>query len=118
MSKFLAIIFTLIASIFGSVGMLFFKKGSVGLSFKNIRSLIFSIINRPLIAAVVLFFITFFIYIYALKEEQLVFVLPFISLSYVWTTLLAHFFLEERITKKRTAGILLIVLGVIFVSVS
>jgi drug/metabolite transporter (DMT)-like permease len=42
-------------------------------------------------------------------------ILPLNSLTYIWTLLLAHFWLKEKITHTKVMGILLIVTGVIFV---
>lgn len=40
---------------------------------------------------------------------------PFVSLGYVWTTILSFYILKEKITNKKIISITLIVLGVILI---
>ena len=43
-------------------------------------------------------------------------VLPLTSITYIWTMLLSYLILKEKITKKKTIGVVLIILGAICVS--
>lgn len=43
-------------------------------------------------------------------------ILPLGSFTYIWTMILSHRLLKEKITFKKTAGISLIILGVVFVA--
>ena len=43
-------------------------------------------------------------------------VLPLTSFTYIWTMVLSHMILKEKITKKKIVGVVLILVGAIFVS--
>jgi uncharacterized membrane protein len=49
---------------------------------------------------------------------DLSYVLPVTSIGYVLTAVLGRFFLDEKITTRRWAGTLLIVIGIIFVGLT
>jgi drug/metabolite transporter (DMT)-like permease len=79
--------------------------------------LLFAALKNLWVVAGILMLIGFFAsYLTALSWADLTFVLPATSFSYVVVALLSHFWLNERISFARWAGILLIVGGVGFVS--
>jgi drug/metabolite transporter (DMT)-like permease len=80
-------------------------------------SLLFSAIRNTWVIAGILMLIGFFAsYLTALSWADLTFVLPATSFSYVVVAILSHFWLHEHISIARWSGILLIVVGVGFVS--
>jgi len=80
-------------------------------------TLLLSAIRNPWVIAGILMLIGFFAsYLTALSWADLTFVLPATSFSYVVIALLSHFWLHEHISLARWSGIVLIVLGVGFVS--
>ena len=86
------------------------------ISISRWSSLLFAVTN-PWIALGVLFLLGFFgSYLTALSWADLTYVLPATSLGYVIVALLSKFFLHEQISPMRWAGILLISLGVGFVT--
>lgn len=44
-------------------------------------------------------------------------VLPLTSLTYMWTMFLSYLILDEKITKRKIAGVILILIGAVFVSI-
>lgn len=50
--------------------------------------------------------------LYLLKQLPYSIVIPLGSLTYVWTLIIAHYFLEEAVTKQKILGILFILVGV------
>ncbi len=68
--------------------------------------------NLPLISGYALYGIFAVMFIYALRDEELSFVYPIISLSYVWVAGLSVWFLHEFLNGWKVAGILTIVAGV------
>jgi drug/metabolite transporter (DMT)-like permease len=54
--------------------------------------------------------------IYVLKSLRYTVVLPMTSLTYIWTMVLSGIILKEQITKRKLAGICLILLGAICVA--
>ncbi len=94
------------------VGMM--QVGEISLS--RWSALILAVTN-PWVALGVLLLLGFFAsYLTALSWADLTYVLPATSLGYVIVALLSKFFLHEEISPWRWAGILLISLGVGFVT--
>ena len=78
---------------------------------------IFLVVLHPEIALGILFLLGFFAcYMTALSWDDLTYVLPATSLSYVLVALIARFFLHETVSVTRWLGILLIATGVGFVT--
>jgi len=44
-------------------------------------------------------------------------VLPLTSITYIWSIAIAHYFLNEKITKIKIYGIIFIIIGAIFISI-
>ena len=55
--------------------------------------------------------------IFALSEFDYSYVLPFTSLTYVWTLLISYFILKEKMTIKKVIGVSLIVFGAFLISI-
>ena len=60
--------------------------------------------------------ISFFAFLALVQTEPLSFAVPASSASFVLETLLAKFLLHERIAERRTAGVLLVLGGMILVA--
>lgn len=71
-----------------------------------------SFLNWQLGLALVLYIIGMVIYMFMLKTYQLSIVYPLTSISYIFTMLLAMFFLGEAIPVARWIGVLLVMMGV------
>jgi uncharacterized membrane protein len=99
-----------VASVIGSLGMAFLKKGSAHLT----RSLL-SFLNPPLLFGIALFLGSSVFYAMGIKDGQLSVLYPFVSLGYVWGLLWAKLFFNEAVTKEKAIGLGLILLGVCFV---
>ena len=106
-----AIVLVLVVSVIGAVGSLFLKKGSKTVS-KNIFKLIK---NDMLLIGVLMYAITVPIYIIALKGGELSVLFPIVSTTYIWSSLLAMYFLNEKMNKFKWMGIFLIIIGVMFI---
>lgn len=44
-------------------------------------------------------------------------VLPLTSITYIWSIVIAHYLLNEKITKIKIYGIIFIIIGAIFISI-
>ena len=99
-----------VASVIGSLGMAFLKKGSAHLT----RS-IWSFLNGNLLIGVALFLGSSVFYAWGIKNGQLSVLYPMVSLGYVWGLLWAKLFFNEAMTKQKIMGLGLILLGVCFV---
>ena len=108
MVEFKAIILVVLCTIFTSVGQLFWKLGANRLQFD-----FFSLItNYPLILGFVSYAIGTVLLLSALKLGELSALYPFVSLSFIWVSMLSIAFLGEIMTSLKWIAIILIIFGV------
>ena len=103
-------VFLLIMTIIGSVASLFLKKASQN---KNMKETFFS---TNLHIGGCLYLLTSLINIYILRYLDYSVVLPLTSITYIWTLIISHFILYETISLKKIYGIILIIVGAVFVT--
>ncbi|CAH0438843.1 Putative transporter [Clostridium neonatale] len=109
-SNMLYYILLVIMTLIGAFASLFLKKASY---FKNFRELIW---NINLYIGGILYFVSAVVNIYILHFLDYSIVLPLTSITYIWTMIIAYLVFEEKITKKKIAGLSLILIGVITIS--
>jgi undecaprenyl phosphate-alpha-L-ara4N flippase subunit ArnE len=97
-----------VCTVFTSLGQLFLKLGANKLQF----SLQGVFLNLPLVAGIIFYAIGAVLLIYSLKKANLSFIYPFVSLSFIWVSLLSYFFLGESMSFIQLLGIPCIILGV------
>jgi multidrug transporter EmrE-like cation transporter len=107
-----SILLVIVASVFGSFGMVFFKAGAASVT-GGLRSLIF---NWRVIAGITLYGLSSVFFVLAMKHGQLSILYPLVSLGTVWTLLWARLFFGEPLTKMKFAAVGLIVAGIIFLN--
>jgi drug/metabolite transporter (DMT)-like permease len=98
------------ASIVGSFGAVFLKRGSA-----KLNGTLLGFLNPDLVFGVVLFLGSSVFYAFGIKGGQLSVLYPMVSLGYVWTLLWSRLFFKEPFTRQKFAGLALILLGVFFV---
>ncbi|OJU12365.1 MAG: multidrug transporter [Clostridiales bacterium 43-6] len=92
-------------TILGAFAAFFLKKASAGDGILSIlKSLNFYIGGF-------LYFVSALINIYILKHLDYSVVLPLTSITYIFTMLISHQFLKEKITTKKIIGVSLILIG-------
>jgi uncharacterized membrane protein len=101
------------ATIVGAFGPILLKKASEK-KLSKIKSLIK---NYHLFGGVVLYAIGTIMFIPALKGGDLSILYPFVSLTYIWVSLLSIRFLGEKMNKYKWLGIIFIILGVTFIGI-
>lgn len=101
----------LIMTLLGSVASLFLKKASGSNGFLDMLK------NYNLYLGGGLYFLSAVLNIWVLRYLAYSIVLPLTSITYIWTMVLSYLILKEKITKRKIGGVLLILLGAIFVSV-
>ncbi|MBR2271219.1 MAG: EamA family transporter [Fibrobacter sp.] len=92
-------------TLLGAVASLLLKKACVNLDLRHVYR------NGWFFGGGGLYFVTALMNIALLKYLDYSVVLPFTSLTYVWSALLSVSFLKERISRKQKIGLALIVLG-------
>ena len=101
----------LVMTLMGSVASLFLKRASGADGIKAV------IINPNLYVGGFLYLASAMLNIWLLRHLDYSVVLPLTSLTYVWTMFLSYMILKEKITGKKIAGVFLILIGAIFVSI-
>jgi drug/metabolite transporter (DMT)-like permease len=106
-------------TVFGATGDSLLSRGmkdAGNISLHQLPDLILTILN-PWVLAGIFFLLGFFAaYMIALSWADLTYVLPATSLGYVLLALIAKFLLHEQVTATRWLGIILISIGVGFVT--
>jgi multidrug transporter EmrE-like cation transporter len=97
-----------LATIVGSFGPLFLKKGSGRASF----NLFDQFRNHNLLLGFILYGVSTVIFIPALKGGELSVLYPITSLSYIWVSLISVRWLGERMNWMKWLGVVSIVIGV------
>ncbi len=74
--------------------------------------------NRVIVAAGLIYVVGLAFYLVALSSEQLSFVYPAFSSTFIFVMIISHFKLKERIGYARLSGVALIIIGIAIVSLS
>ena len=101
----------LVMTMLGAVASLFLKKAS------GSNSLIDMLKNINLYIGGFLYVSSAVLNIWLLKILDYSVILPLTSLTYIWTMVLSYFILKEKITVKKIAGVCLILVGAIIISI-
>ena len=99
------------ATLIGSFGPILLKKASA----KKLSSIKSLMTNYHLFGGVSLYAAGTLLFIPALKGGDLSVLYPFISLSYIWVSLLSVKFLGEKMNLTKWLGISFIIIGVSFI---
>jgi len=99
------------ATIVGAFGPILLKKASTK-RLSKIKSLM---TNYHLFGGVALYALGTILFIPALKGGELSVLYPFVSLGYIWVSLLSVKFLGESMNKFKWFGITMIIIGVSFI---
>lgn len=103
--KFVLLI--LLMTILGAIAGLFLKRASGAAGIVNI------LLNPNLYVGGMLYLIAALVNVYVLRFLEYSVVLPLTSITYIWTMVVSYVFLQEKITKKKIAGVSLIIAGAI-----
>ena len=108
-----AIGLVILATLLGAFGPILLKKASE----KRLSRLSSLIRNYHLMGGVALYAIGTILFIPALKGGDLSVLYPFVSLAYVWVSLLSIKFLGEKMNMLKWIGVSLIIVGVSFIGI-
>ena len=106
-----AIGLVILATLVGALGPIMLKKASA----KKLFSISSLIKNYHLSTGIILYGLGTILFIPALKGGDLSVLYPFVSLIYIWVSLLSVKFLNEKMNKFKWIGIALIIIGVSFI---
>lgn len=97
----------LLMTVLGAVAGLFLKRAS------GSNGIVAMLFNINLYIGGSLYLVAALLNIYVLRFMEYSVVLPLTSITYIWTMVVSYLFLKEKITKKKIAGVCLIVVGAI-----
>lgn len=112
MNNIILIITILTLTLFGAFGGFFFKKSTDCTSILEICK------SKYLYIGCSFYVIGALLNIIVLKYLPYSVVLPLTSITYFWTLILSYFFLNEKITKFKILGIIMILIGATFIGFS
>ena len=98
------------ASVVGSFGAVFLKKGAAVLD-----GTILSFLNSRLVLGVALFLGSSVFYALGIRGGELSVLYPMVSLGYIWTLVWSRLFFHESFSPQKFLGLGLVLVGVIFV---
>ena len=101
-----------IMTLFGSLGAFYFKKGT-----DTLNGILSLFINWKIYVGGFFYVTAAILNIIALKFLPYSVVIPLTSLTYVWTLIISRIALGEKITVKKIIGIILILIGSIYVAI-
>jgi drug/metabolite transporter (DMT)-like permease len=102
----------LAASLVGSFGAVFLKSGS-----QRLGAGLAKLFNWQLAAGVGLFVLSSLFFVQGIRHGELSVLYPMVSVGYIMTLLWSRLFFGEPFTRGKLLGLLLIVVGVIFVGI-
>tara|TARA_Y100000310_G_C20699391_1_gene828308 strand:+ start:504 stop:842 length:339 start_codon:yes stop_codon:yes gene_type:complete len=100
-----------LATCLGAVGSLFFK-----FALEKSQKFILVFFNKYLYFGIFFFGLGFLSYLFLLKDNDVSFLFPITSLTYIWSALLAKKYLKEEINNYKVWGMFFIILGVVLLS--
>ena len=109
MNIIISVILVLVSAIFSAFGQIAFKLSSKKIKLKNIFK------NKFLFVGLSLYGFGTILFIVSLKGGELTVLYPLVSTSYIWTIFLANYYLKEKITINKLFGILLTMIGLLFI---
>lgn len=101
-----------VMTLFGSLGAFFFKKGT-----EKLKGLVSLFLIWEIYVGGFFYVTAALLNIVALKYLPYSIVIPLTSITYIWTLIIARIALGEKITVKKVIGIILILIGSIYVAI-
>ena len=108
-----SILLVFTAAFVGSFGAVFLKSGA-GRLHRELRTLL---LNWRLAAGIILFLLSSVFFIAGIRKGELTVLYPMVSLSYIFTLFWSRMFFGEPLTRNKFAGLGLILLGIVFLSI-
>jgi drug/metabolite transporter (DMT)-like permease len=105
------ILLMFICTLFTSTGQYFFKSGSNLFAF-TIQGILF---NVPLLLGFFFYGFGAILLMVALKFGDLSKIYPFVSLNFIWVTLMSVFLLGEQLNSYKINAVILVIFGVLLI---
>jgi multidrug transporter EmrE-like cation transporter len=109
-----SIALVLVGSVIGSVGAVFLKSGALVLR-PNVASIVS---NWRLAVGIMTYMMSSVLFVKGMSNGELSVLFPMVSLGYICTLFWSRLFFNETITRAKLMGIGLILVGIVFLSLS
>ncbi len=117
MNIYLVIFITLVAALVASFSQLAYKKGLTS-KLGSMREALMMFRKRQILMGLGGYIVSLLVYLYALANAPLSVVYPTFASTFIFITLLSRHHLKERHGIRRTAGVLLIFVGIAIIALS
>lgn len=104
-------VLVVLMTLFGAVASALFKKATGDYSFKRL------LFSSAFILGVLFYGLGALLNIYLLTIMQYSKLVPMISLSYIWSMVIAKVFFKEKISGLKISGLLVLIIGVVLISI-
>ena len=111
-TELIAIILAIISTLIVAPGPIFLKKAS-----SDIRFDLNVLINKNIWIGFFFYFVGISLSLVALKMSKLSVIGPILGMVYVWVSIISIKYLKEKVNIWKVAGISLVIIGVIMVSI-
>jgi drug/metabolite transporter (DMT)-like permease len=113
----LVIFITLIAALIASFSQILYKKGLVN-KVSGFKGAILAFKNKNVLIGQIGYLLSLGVYLYALSEAPLSVVYPLFASTFIFITILSAIILNEKVSKWRAAGVLIVFLGIVMIAAS
>ena len=107
--KFIPVLLLIASTFVGALGALLVKRGTTKFRFMQLWK------SREVFGGFLLYTVSVFLYLLALKQEELSVVYPMVAMSYFWITLFAVKFLDEKLNRWKIIGLVGILCGFVLI---
>ena len=112
-------IFIALSTIFGVCGQLLLKRGMARMNeIPGRNALVYMALSPWVIGGLIVYSCGVLAWLMALSRLEISYVYPFASLSYIGIILGSYFLFQDRISRLRLMGIIVIIVGVLITSQS
>ncbi len=104
-------VLVILMTLLGAIASALFKKATGDYSFKRL------FFSSVFICGALLYGLGALLNIYLLTIIQYSKLVPMISLSYIWSMIIAKFFFKEKISGVKITGLIVLIIGVFLISI-
>lgn len=104
-------VLVILMTLLGAVASGLFKKATGNYSFKRL------LFSSAFICGALLYGLGALLNIYLLRFIQYSKLVPMISLSYIWSMIIAKLFFKEKISSGKITGLVILIIGVVLISI-
>ena len=113
-TKWSSVFLVLLCTLLTSSAQIFYKKGAA----KLVPDIFRIITNYDIVIGIILYGLGAVVLITAFKGGDLTILYPIVATSYIWVSILSTYFFNETMNIHKWLGVVVIMIGVIFVGLA